>query len=89
MPVFFYFMNTYMTIPRKDWLELMKIVKEIKLKKEEWLTESELCQLLDIKKVTLHSYLSKGKITPDMYKVGIGKVKFFNKEKIMGKKLTL
>ena len=42
MPVFFYFMNTYMTIPRKDWLELMKIVKEIKLKKEEWLSDGSL-----------------------------------------------
>jgi hypothetical protein len=78
-----------MTIPRKDWLELMKIVKEIKLKKEEWLTESELCQLLDIKKSTLISYVSIGKITPDMYKVGIGKTRFYNKEKIMGKTLKL
>lgn len=89
MLVFFYFMSTYMTIPRKDWLELMKIINTIKFQKEQWLTELEACQLLGVKKITILGYVSKGKITPDMYRVGVGGTRFYNKEKIMGQPLIL
>ena len=78
-----------MTIPRKDWLELMRVLKVICVNTEQWLTENEVCDLLGIKKVTLLGYVSKGRITPDMYRVGVGGTRFYNKEKIMGKGLTM
>lgn len=77
-------MSDLVTVPRKDWLELKRLVKQALTQQEEWLTEQEVCELLGIKKVTLIGYVSKGRITPDMYRVGVGGVRFYNKEKIMG-----
>lgn len=77
-------MSDLVTVPRKDWLELKRLVKQVLTQQEEWLTEQEVCELLDIKKVTLIGYVSKGRITPDMYRVGVGGTRFYNKKKIMG-----
>lgn len=77
-------MSEVVTVPRKDWLELKRLVKQALEQQEEWITEQEVCELLDIKKVTLIGYVSKGRITPDMYRVGVGGTRFYNKQKIMG-----
>ena len=77
-------MPDLITIPRKDWLELKRLVKNAVVQQEEWLTEQEVCELLGIKKITLIGYVSKGRITPDMYRVGVGGTRFYNKQKIMG-----
>jgi len=82
-------MPDLITIPRKDWLELKRLVKNAVVQQEEWLTEREVCELLGIKKITLIGYVSKGRITPDMYRVGVGGTRFYNKEKIMGQPLIL
>lgn len=55
------------------------------VKETVWLTEREVCQLLNIKPITLSGYVSTGRIPRDYYRVGIGGNKFFHKEKIMGK----
>lgn len=77
-------MSDLVTVPRKDWLELKRLVKQAVLQQEEWITEQEVCELLGIKKITLIGYVSKGRITPDMYRVGVGGTRFYNKQKIMG-----
>lgn len=77
-------MSDLVTVPRKDWLELKRLVKQALVQQEEWITEQEVCELLGIKKVTLIGYVSKGRITPDMYRVGVGGTRFYNKQKIMG-----
>ena len=77
-------MSDQVTVPRKDWLELKRLVKQALVQQDEWLTEQQVCELLGIKKVTLIGYVSKGRITPDMYRVGVGGTRFYNKEKIMG-----
>jgi hypothetical protein len=77
-------MSDLVTVPRKDWLELKRLVKQALVTQEEWITEQEVCELLSIKKITLIGYVSKGRITPDMYRVGIGGTRFYNKQKIMG-----
>lgn len=50
-----------------------------------WLTEQQACELLGIKKRTLLQYVYGGKITRDMYRVGIGNNRFYDREKLMGK----
>jgi len=65
-------------------LELKRLVKQALVQQDEWLTEQQVCELLGIKKVTLIGYVSKGRITPDMYRVGVGGTRFYSKEKIMG-----
>jgi predicted DNA-binding transcriptional regulator AlpA len=82
-------MSDFVTVPRKDWLELKRLVKQALVSQEQWITEQETCQLLGIKKTTLIGYVSKGRITPDMYRVGVGGTRFYNKEKIMGQPLVL
>lgn len=82
-------MSDVITVPRKDWLELKRLVKNAVVQQEEWLTEREVCELLGIKKITLIGYVSKGRITPDMYRVGVGGTRFYNKQKIMGQPLIL
>jgi hypothetical protein len=77
-------MSDQVTVPRKDWLELKRLVKQALVQQDEWITEQQVCELLGIKKVTLIGYVSKGRITPDMYRVGVGGTRFYNKEKIMG-----
>lgn len=77
-------MSDLVTVPRRDWLELKRLLKQATDQQQEWLTEQQVCELLDIKKITLIGYVSKGRITPDMYRVGVGGTRFYNKEKIMG-----
>jgi predicted site-specific integrase-resolvase len=52
---------------------------------KDWITEREVCDLLGIKKSTLIQYIYSGRVSRDMYRVGVGGCKFFNREKIMGK----
>lgn len=77
-------MSDLVTVSRRDWLELKRLVKQAMVHQEEWITEQQVCELLDIKKITLIGYVSKGRITPDMYRVGVGGTRFYNKQKIMG-----
>lgn len=77
-------MSDLVTVPRRDWLELKRLLKQATDQQQEWLTEQQVCELLGIKKVTLIGYVSKGRITPDMYRVGVGGTRFYNKDKIMG-----
>lgn len=76
-------------VSRKEWLELKRLVRQAAQHQTEWLTEKQVLELLDIKKSTLITYVSKGKITPDMYRVGIGGTRFYDKDKIMGQRLDL
>jgi len=82
-------MSEVISVPRKDWIELKKLLKQASHAQVEWMTEKQVCELLDIKKSTLISYVSKGKITPDMYRIGIGGTRFYDKEKIMGQPLKM
>lgn len=77
-------MSDLLSIPKREWLELKKLLRQALDKQTEWITEKEVCELLDIKKTTLIGYVSKGRITPDMYRVGVGGTRFYNKQKIMG-----
>lgn len=76
-------------VSRKEWLELKRLVKQAAQQQVHWLTEKEVLELLDIKKSTLATYVSKGRITPDMYRVGVGGTRFYDKDKIMGQPLVL
>lgn len=76
-------------VSRKEWLELKRLVKQATQQQIEWLTEQQVMELLNIKKSTLLTYVSKGKITPDMYRVGVGGTRFYDKDKIMGQPLEL
>ena len=82
-------MSDLVQVPRKEWLELRRLLKQASCQQTEWITEKEVMQLLDIKKSTLATYVSKGRITPDMYRVGVGGTRFYDKDKIMGKPLVL
>lgn len=82
-------MSDSVSIPRKDWLEIKKLLRQAAVKETEWITEREVCHLLGIKHSTLIGYVSKGRISPDMYRVGVGGTRFYDKEKIMGKPLEL
>jgi excisionase family DNA binding protein len=50
-----------------------------------WMTDDEVCELLNIKKRTLIQYVYSGKISRSMYRIGVGGKRFYNREKIMGK----
>ena len=76
-------------VTHKDWLEVKRLLRQATQHQVEWLTEKQVCELLDIKKSTLISYVSKGKITPDMYRTGVGGTRFYHKEKIMGQPLKM
>jgi hypothetical protein len=77
-------MSEVISVPRKDWLELKRLLRQASQHQVEWITEKQVCELLDIKKSTLISYVSKGKITMDMYRIGVNGARFYDKEKIMG-----
>ena len=71
-------------ITKQDWTDIKDIILElITSKKSEWITEAKACELLNIKKSTLLAYVNKGKITPDMYRIGIGRTKFYDRKKII------
>jgi hypothetical protein len=77
-------MSEVISVPRKDWLELKRLLRQASQHQVEWITEKQVCELLDIKKSTLISYVSKGRITMDMYRIGVNGARFYDKEKIMG-----
>jgi hypothetical protein len=77
-------MSEVISVPRKDWLELKRLLRQASQYQVEWITEKQVCELLDIKKSTLISYVSKGRITMDMYRIGVNGARFYDKEKIMG-----
>ena len=77
-------MSEVISVPRKDWLELKRLLRQASQHQIEWITEKQVCELLDIKKSTLISYVSKGRITMDMYRIGVNGARFYDKEKIMG-----
>lgn len=82
-------MAEQVSVPRKEWLELKRLLRQASQHQVEWLTDKQVCELLDIKKSTLLAYVSKGRITPDMYRVGVGGTRFYDKDKIMGQPLKL
>jgi hypothetical protein len=47
------------------------------------INEDDACKLLGITRNTLSNYMRNGKITPDMYTIGVGGNKFFYKQKLM------
>lgn len=74
--------TTTISVSQKEWESLKKLIEKVET---QWMTEEETCNLLGISRRTLTNYLSSGRITRDMFRVGVGGNKYFNKEKIMGK----
>lgn len=69
-------------VSKQEWESMKKIIEKAE---SEWITEDEVCKLLNISRRSLTNYLSNGRITRDMFRIGVGGNKFFNKEKLMGK----
>lgn len=68
----------------KNWKEVKDLIYDLVSAKDvEWITETEACKILNIETSTLKKRISKGKISSSMYRVDMGKIKFFNKQEII------
>lgn len=76
-------MENIIALPKKEWNKVKALVAEAS--RPEYITEPEAATLLGISIKTLKNYVSNGRISRDMYKIGVGNNRFYNKEKLMGK----
>lgn len=74
------------TLPRTEWQQIKRILNRLDqaVSENEYVNESEACELLGISRRTLYNYIYNGRIPVDYYTTGVGGNKFFDKKKLMG-----
>jgi hypothetical protein len=71
-------------VPKALMIRIDKALQEIRKQKTEYINREEVCKLFDWSPKTLSNNLANGKITPDMYTVGVNGLQFFDKAKLLG-----
>lgn len=79
-------MSNTVEIPLKTFKKIEKILEKLDKSAEpvEWLNEADACKLLGIKKSTMVVKVSRNEIPATHYTIGVNKVRFYNKQKLMG-----
>ena len=78
-------MSESITIPKSEWNEVKKLIKNAAYNYEELLTEEEAAKLLGISKRSMIQYVCSGRITRDMYRKALNGKRSYYKYKLLGK----
>ena len=78
-------MSETITIPKSEWAEVKKIIRNAAFNYEELINEDQAAELLGISKRSMIQYVCSGRITRDMYRKALNGKRMYYKYKLLGK----
>ena len=78
-------MSETITIPKSEWAEVKKIIRNAAFNYEELINEDQAAELLGISKRSMIQYVCSGRITRDMFRKAANGKRMYYKYKLLGK----